>query len=375
MDFAFSPRQIEIRTLVEDIAARNCTDAQEHTRDVLGAFPEELYAELAKTGLLTLWMEAADGRGMLNGCVLSETMGRFSATGSSLIFVSGISAALIARGGSPVAEHLLSGLQAGSLKLAFGLTEFTAGSDAGSLTTVATWDGNDYLVNGEKRYATGAREADYILTVVRTTENSGPRPGLSILAVPTSAAGVQVTPLNKIGGNAHASCTVRFDQVRVPANHLIGREDNAWSVLYLGALIERMAVAASAVGMAQRAYEEAVGYLSERHSGSRVVTGYQAIQHQLVDLAMRIQAMRSTAYYAAWLADTGVDATAEINMAKVFCVEGAAHVIIEAFRLCGGVSYLVDSVLYRLWREASLGYFAGGTLEIARNAASRRLGF
>jgi acyl-CoA dehydrogenase len=375
MDFSLSPRQIEIQNLVEGIAARNCTEAIEHARDLSGAFPEELYAELARTGLLTLWMEAATGQGMLDGCVLSETMGRFSATGSSLIFVSGISAALIARGGSPIANRLLSGLQSGSLKLAFGLTESSAGSDANALATVAARDGSVYLVNGEKRYTTGAREADYILTVVRTTEGSGQRPGLSILAVPTAADGIAVSPLDKIGGNAHASCTVRFDQVRVPADHLIGLEDNAWSVLYLGALIERMAVAASAVGMAQRAYDEAVRYLSERHSGGQAVTGYQAIQHQLVDLAMRIQAMRSTAYYAAWFADTGADATAEINMAKIFCVEGSAHVITEALRLCGGVSYLTDSVLYRLWREASLGYFAGGTTEIARNAAARRLGF
>jgi acyl-CoA dehydrogenase len=375
MDFSPSDRQLEIRASVEEIAARYCTPNQEYERDLSGAFPDELYSALAKAGLLTLWKEAASGQGMLDGCILSEAMGRFSATGSSLIFVSGISAALIARGGSPLADTLLGGLQAGSVKLAFGLTECSAGSDANALATVANRDGHDYIINGEKRFTTGARNADYVLTVVRTPGGSGQRPGLSILAVPTSANGLQITPMNKIGGNAHASCSVTFDKVRVPIDHLIGREDNAWSVLYLGALIERLAVAASAVGMAQRAYDEAVAYLSGRQSGGHAVTGYQTIQHQLVDLAMRLQAMRNTAYYAAWFADTGADATAEINMAKVFCVSGATHVITEAFRLCGGVSYLADSVLYRLWREASLGYFAGGTLEIARNAASRRLGF
>ncbi len=375
MDFAPTQRQQDIRQLVGEIAARHCAEPQERARDLSGEFPDGLYTELAQAGLLTLWKQAAAGKGMLDGCILSEAMGQHSATGSSLIFVSGISAALIARGGSPIAGELLKGLESGALKLAFGLTENSAGSDANALTTKATRDGGDYLVNGEKRYTTGARDADYILAVVRTTEQSGQRPGLSILAVPTKSAGLHIAPMDKIAGNSHASCTVRFDQVRVPADHLIGQEDNAWSVLYLGALIERMAVAASAVGMAQRAYDEAVRYLSGRESGGRIVTGYQTIQHHLVDLAMRIQAMRSSAYYAAWFADTGADATAEINMAKIFCVEGAAHVITEAFRLCGGVSYLADSVLYRLWREASLGYFAGGTTEIARNAAARRLGF
>lgn len=375
MDFSLTQCQQDIRQMVGEIASRHCTDAQECARDTTGSFPDGLYAELAQTGLLTLWKEAAAGVGMLDGCVLSEAMGRYSATGSSLIFVSGISAALIARGGSPIADKLLGGLEAGSLKLAFGLTECSAGSDATALSTTAVRDGTDYLIEGEKRYTTGARDADYILAVVRTGEHSGLRPGLSIVAVPTAATGVHITQLDKIAGNGHASCTVRFNQVRVSADHLIGREDHAWSVLYLGALIERMAVAASAVGMAQRAYDEAISYLSQRQSGGRAVTGYQAIQHQLVDLAMQIQAMRSTAYYAAWFADTGADATAEINMAKVFCVEGAARVITEAFRLCGGVSYLADSTLYRLWREASLGYFAGGTTEIARNAAARRLGF
>lgn len=375
MDFTPSSKQVEIREAVSAIAARHCANDQERERDISGKFPDALYAELAGAGLLTLWRKAAEGPGMVNGCTLSESMGYHSATASSLIFVSGISAALIARGGSPISALLLDGLETGSIKLAFGLTESSAGSDASALSTYARLEGGAFIINGEKRYTTGARDADYILAVVKTGYSAEPRPGLSIIAVPTAAAGVTIEPMDKIGGNAHASCAVRFANVSVNTDNLIGQADNAWGVLYLGALIERLSVAASAVGMAQRAYDEAVGYLQGRISGGQPVTSYQAIQHQLVDLAMEIQAMRNTAYYAAWLADTGADATAEINMAKIFCVETAGNVITEAFRLCGGVSYLAESTLFRLWREASLGYFAGGTSEVARNAAARRLGF
>jgi alkylation response protein AidB-like acyl-CoA dehydrogenase len=374
MDFTPTDKQRDIRDAVKAIAARHCSDEQERLRDADGHFPEDLYRDLAQSGLLTLWQHPASGRGMLDGCVLSEALGEASATASSLIFVSGISAALITRGGSSVAATLVSGLEAGNIKLAFGLTESSAGSDANALGTYAETVGGNFVINGEKRYTTGAREADFILAVVRTGDRTRARPGLSIIAVPGSSKGLRVEPLNKIGGNAHASCSVLLDNVTVPVENLIGQEDNAWSVLYLGALIERMAVAASAVGMAQRAYDEAVLYLRDRHSGGQAVTSYQAVQHQLVDMAMQIQAMRSTAYFAAWRFDAGEDASAAINMAKVFCVETSGNVITQAFRLCGGVSYLADSTLFRLWREASLGYFAGGTTEIARNAAARGLG-
>jgi alkylation response protein AidB-like acyl-CoA dehydrogenase len=374
MDFTPTDSQREIRAKVQAIAADHCSDEQERTRDLDGCFPDGLYRDLARSGLLTLWRHPASGTGMLDGCVLSEALGEVSATASSLIFVSGISAALITRGGSPIADTLLAGLETGDIKLAFGLTESSAGSDANALGSYAEAVGANFVINGEKRYTTGAREADFILAVCRTGDRSRARPGLSIIAVPGSSKGLTVEPLNKIAGNAHASCSVRLDNVTVPVEHLIGQEDNAWSVLYLGALIERMAVAASAVGMAQRAFDEAVLYLRDRHSGGQAVTSYQAVQHQLVDMAMQIQAMRSTAYFAAWRFDAGEDASAAINMAKVFCVETAGKVITEAFRLCGGISYLADSTLFRLWREASLGYFAGGTTEIARNAAVRGLG-
>jgi alkylation response protein AidB-like acyl-CoA dehydrogenase len=375
MDFTPTQIQREIRDRVKQIAEKHCSAEQERSRDADGLFPDGLYHDLAQSGLLTSWRRAASGSGMLDGCMLSEALGEVSATASSLIFVSGISAALIERGGSPIAAKLLSGLESGSLKLAFGLTEASSGSDAAALTTYAESCADGYRINGQKKYTTGAREADFILTVAQTGDRLRKRPGLSLIAVPGDAKGLRVEPIDKLGGNAHASCNVFFDNVEVPAEHLIGQEDNAWSVLYLGALIERMAVAASAVGMAQRAYNEALAYLRGRNSGGQAVTAYQTIQHQLVDLAMRIQAMRSTAYHAASTYDSGKDATAEINMAKIFCVEGASHVITETFRLCGGVSYEADSTLFRLWREASLGFFAGGTTEIARNAAARHLGF
>ena len=117
MDFTLTDRQREIREKVDTIAARNCSEIQERARDAEGNFPDGLYRDLAESGLLTLWRYPASGKGMLDGCVLSEAIGEVSATASSLIFVSGISAALIERGGSPIAEALLNGLETGRVKL------------------------------------------------------------------------------------------------------------------------------------------------------------------------------------------------------------------------------------------------------------------
>ena len=124
-------------------------------------------------------------------------------------------------------------------------------------------------------------------------------------------------PLDKISGNSHASCNLTFKDVVVPAENLIGPEDNAWGILYMGGLIERLSVAASAIGIAQRAYEETVSYLRQRQSGGQSVTEYQVIQHQLVNMAMKLNAMRSTTYYAAWKADSGADATADLSLIHI----------------------------------------------------------
>ena len=137
VDFALTPKQIEIQNQVADIAAGYCSEEQERTADKTGDFQEDVFQALAKCGLLTLWRGAATAKGgMLDGCILSESMANASASAASLIFVSGISAAIIERGGGPLADKLLSGLETGKLKLAFGLTESSAGSDVTALTTI-----------------------------------------------------------------------------------------------------------------------------------------------------------------------------------------------------------------------------------------------
>ena len=375
VDFALTPKQIEIQNQVADIAAGYCSEEQERTADKTGDFQEDVFQALAKCGLLTLWRGAAQGKGgMLDGCILSEAMAKSSASAASLVFVSGISAAIMERGGGPLADQLLSGLETGKLKFAFGLTESSAGSDVTALTTYAENRNGSFIINGAKRFTSGAREADYILTVARSGDRDRKRPGLSIIAVPANSEGLTIEPLDKISGNSHACCNLTFKDLVVSAENLIGPEDNAWGILYMGGLIDRLSVAASAIGIAQRAYEETVSYLRQRQSAGRSVTDYQAIQHQLVNMAMKLNAMRSTAYHAAWKADSGADATADINMAKIFCVETGNQIITDAFRLYGGTSYLNEATLYRLWRDSSLGFFAGGTVEIARNAAAKGLG-
>ncbi len=376
MDFQLSSAQTDVTNAANTLCAKHCTVEQERERDLTGQFPEALYRDMATSHLLSVWPDAATNNEYLTACSMNEALARYSSTAASIAFVSGVCAAIISAGRGPEADNLLEGMQRGELVLAFGMTESTAGSDPSLISTTAERNGNsEFTINGQKHYTTGAREADYILTVVRSGEGGHGHAGVSVIAVPRLSKGLTVEPMEKIAGNAHASCIVTFDNVSVSDRYLIGTDGGAWKLLFLGSFVERLAVASSAVGMAQQALDEISAYLRERKSGGQPVSSYQAIQHQLVDLNIRLSAMRALLYQAAWKAGNGLDAVADINMAKVYCVENCHRITTEAMRLQGASAYLKGSTIHRLCRESTLGFYAAGTNEIARNTAAKALNF
>jgi alkylation response protein AidB-like acyl-CoA dehydrogenase len=373
MNFNHSVEQINIEAQVQAICDQYCTDAHEAELDKTGCFPHDVFQALAQNGLLAIWPTAAKGSGFLAGCTLNETLSRHSSIASSIAFVNGICGAMLAAGGGNIAGVLLEKLQTGNINLAFALTENTSGSDPRNISTTGTPEGSDFIIDGHKKFTTGAREADYILTVVRTGDSETAGPGMSILAIQRDSPGIIVTPMNKIAGNAHASCEIQFNRVRVPQENLIGKENGALKILFLGSLVERLAVAASMLGCVKQAIDHIVSYLAERKSGGKSVSSHAVIKHQLADLITRYNAMRLMVYHAAWKADSGQDAVAEINMAKNFSVETGHQIVTEALRLAGGNSYLQEAYLYRLWRESTLGFYAGGTSEIIQNTIAKSL--
>jgi alkylation response protein AidB-like acyl-CoA dehydrogenase len=307
--------------------------------------------------------------------IINEILSGRSDAAGNILFVNLIGATLIALAGNPGQQQaLVPAVAAGQLRLAFALSEPEAGSDANAIRTTAESSGDDDVLNGTKLYTTGALQADYILTVALTDPAHGARGGASIFLVPREAPGLRIEPLDKIAGNAVPSCRVVYDGVTVGPEALLGERNRAWGHLMVGAGFERVLVAASCLGRATLVVEEILAFVRERRQFGQPIGHFQAIQHQLADMATDIEAMRWLVYHAAWKMDRGQPPVREISMAKLFCAERLNEIVNRGMRLLGGRAYLREHSMERHLRESFLGLYAGGTVEIQRNLIARQLG-
>ncbi len=350
--------------------------------DRASEFPHELYTAMADAGLLRVTIPATyggEGGDLFDMVLVTEELSKHSGTAVNLYAVNTVFAGtlLLLAGTDEQKGEFLPRLGAGRCKLAFALTEPGAGSDAGAIVSTAAADGDDFVLEGTKHYTTGASVADFILTVVKTRPEEKASRGSTIFLVPRDAPGLDVHPMEKIAGNAFATCEVRYRNVRVQASRILGGPQalhRGWRQLMLNANVERLAIAASCLGLAQTLYGEARAHALRREQFGRPIVGFQAIQHALVDMATEIEAMRWLTYHAAWLAARGKNCAAEVSMAKLYGAEKVNALALQAMKILGGKAYLASCPLQRYQREALLSLYAGGTAEIQKNLIGRFLG-
>jgi alkylation response protein AidB-like acyl-CoA dehydrogenase len=378
VDFGLGQRERDLADRVEQVCRTHCSAAQESRRDASSDFPAELYQALGSAGVLGYTLPAEYGGhdgGFLDRCVITETLGSFSTTAVSMYFVANICATMIAEAGTDAQRiRLLHALAAGKLRLAFALTEPSAGSDAGAIAARAIPDGDHVVIEGTKLFTTGAQNADYILTVARTSPEQKASRGSSIFLVSAGSPGLRIESLPKIASTSHATCQVRYESVRVPREALLGQWDGAWPLLIHGSAVERLCIAAWLCGMTRTVIDDLIQFARHRVQFGQAISGFQAVQHQIADLATQAQAMRWLTYHAAWQADQQPPAALAINMAKAFNTETAHRIVTTAMRLTGGRAFFTDNALPRLLRESTFAFYAGGTLELQRNVIARELG-
>jgi butyryl-CoA dehydrogenase len=376
MNLALSPVQRELAARCHAYGARLCSDSQEQLRDQSDKFPIDLYRGLTEFGLLTHLLPEPFGGGgsFLDRVLIAEALGRYSSSAVSLVFVNDVCASILAGGNTNIARQLLSELAHGEVSFAFALTEPDAGSDAGAIATIATEEPpGHYRLDGVKTFTTGARDADYLLVVARTDLTAPPARGTTVLLIPAETPGLQVKVLPKLANRGHASCEVELDSVRVDTAHVVGRPNEGWPLLVRGSLVERLTIAGWLSGLSARAVDDLVAYSLERIQFGQPVFEFQAIQHQLAGLVTAVESIRALCYSCAWKVDAGDDAQTAAAMAKLHATETALQVIAEAMRLYGGVGYLTNRPISRIWREAALAFYAGGTSEVQRNLIARGL--
>lgn len=272
-----------------------------------------------------------------------------------------------------IKQEVLPDLAAGKCWLAFALSENGSGSDAASLRTRAEASGDDFVINGTKMWITGAMQAKYILTAVRTDRDAKKHDGISLFLVPTTSAGLKVSPIDLLGGHAIRTCEVNYEDVRVSRDRMVGDLHVGWKRLLTVLAKERVALASICVGAAQAACDLAREYAIERRQFDQSIYDFQAISHMLVDMQTQVDAARMMAYRAARLLASGVPCEAEASQAKYYAADAYVRVSTDGLQIMGANGYAMEYAMQRHYRESKLFQIFGGTNQVQRNIVARVL--
>jgi acyl-CoA dehydrogenase len=316
-----------------------------------------------------------DGREVsaLDLCLMRQGLARTSTAAETALAMQGLGAyPIFVSGNSEIRKRWIPGIVGGQLVPAFALTELGAGSDAGHLSLAAERDGNGYRLNGEKAYISNAPEADVYTVFARTTIDAGSR-GITAFAVPADAPGLKGRSIAML--SPHPVGMLEFDGVEVGPDLMIGEPDQGFGVAMQTLDLFRPSVGAFAVGMAEAALDLALDHARKREAFGKPIAGFQAVSHQLADMAVRIDAARLLVYRAAQAHDRGNhdSNTGMAAAAKLYATETAQFVVDAAIQIHGARGLEVTHPLAHLYQEVRAPRIYEGTSEIQRNIISREL--
>jgi len=266
-------------------------------------------------------------------------------------------------------KELLPKIAEGKLKFSLALTEPAGGTDIlGAISTYADSDGDDFVINGQKIYITGAHVADY-LTTVGITDRDNPKRSraLSIILVPADSPGIDIRLIPKVSSHCCGSCEVFYDNVRVPKTNLLGTLNNGWYDV-LGTLNpERIGVAMISVGLAEKVFEECLAYSKQREAFGKPIGQFQIIQHYLADMAVGIENARNLVYKCAWLCDAGKPYHVEATMAGLYASQMALDAATVGMEIFGGYGVTMEADIQRYWRDSQQMVFSPISNEMSKN--------
>lgn len=345
-------------------------------------YPAEVMKKLGAMGMMGLTVEERHGGAGIDiyatMAVIEEIAKRSVAVACPYIMAVCYAGMNLGESGSPAQKRdLLPKVAAGDLLFAYGLSEPNVGGDLAAVETTARREGEEIVINGAKRWCTGAHIADYIFCLLRSGPKEEKYKNLSIVLVPPTLPGIAITPLGHLGIRGVETKDVTFDDVRVPAANILGGEemwDKGWQQLAGRALeVEKLELSACALGLAEAAVADAWAYAEEREQFGRAIAGHQAVRHMLAEARTRVRAMRLMLYSAAWLADQGRPCSVETSMAKLFCCEGAAEVTQTCMRVTGAYGLSDEMDMERYVRDAISLPIVGGSSNMQKNNIANRL--
>jgi len=377
MDFRFNDEQRIWHETVHNFMDKEV--GREYTRehDASREFPWEVYKKMGAQGWLGLLLPEADGgveADPIMFAIFCEAIGKYSLDTAACMMTSMFTATNFSAHGTPAQKlKYLPPFLRGEKTFSIGMTEPQSGSDAAAVRTKAVLDGDEWVLNGNKTFISGAHlSGGTIVLLARTGEDR--YKGLSLFILPNDTKGLTITKLNTIVRRSLGTTQLYLDNVRIPKDNLLGEEGKGWT--YIGEHLEheRLSLAASYVGNAQMALDDTINYTKQRKAFGKSLSDFQVIKHRMAEDAIAVEAARLLTYSAAAKMARGESAVKEVSMAKVFAVDTLFKTAFNGMQAMGGYSQLPEMDMERYMREAKHGMVGGGANEIQKSIIAKLMG-
>jgi len=379
VDFALTEEQEDFVDAIRRYCDHECGTPDQRERLTEGyaeSHNETIYKEMAElgwTGLTIPEEYGGSGGTMLDACIFMEETSRALAPIGGYATTLIVAGATLRFGSDEQKQEILGGIAEGAVE-AIAMTEPDAGSDVGSLKTQAEAVDGGFLLNGQKVFCSNAHIADHVLVVCRTSRAADKHDGLSMIWIPRDADGLEVVPIDTMGGRdtSHLYLT----DVEVSADAVLGEVDRGWPQLMAGLNVERLILAATQLGFAERVFDDVIVYVKERKQFGKPIGSFQSMQHKIADMATDIEAARLMTRWVATLVDEDPDETLprEASMVKLFVTEIARKAALNGMQMMGGYGYASEYDMERLVRSTLVSTIYGGTSEIQRNIIAKTFG-
>ena len=364
----------EIREFIEAEIAPHAREIEENNR-----YPRDLIRKMGEAGYLAVFHPpeyGGSGKGLSTEIIVCEELSAVSPAMDMgrMASVTLYGAPLRRFSTEEQKQKYLVPVIRGEKIGAIGITEPDVGSDTAGMKTRAVKEGDEYIINGEKKFITNGSQADYICLFAITNPDVHPKDGMSGFIFPTDTKGFSVVEDIRMMGMSGARVSrLKFEDCRVPAENLVGEENKGFRVLMDELDSERTAIAAEAVGYCRVPYEEAVKWSCERIQFDRPIRYFEGVSFKIAEMATKIEAARLLVLKAARMYDRGMKITKEAAMAKIFATEAAVDVANTALQVLGGNGYTKDYSVEQFLRDARIMMIGGGTAEILRFLIQREI--
>ncbi|MDY6855461.1 MAG: acyl-CoA dehydrogenase family protein [Thermodesulfobacteriota bacterium] len=378
MDFKFTEEQEILRKSVRDFMDKECPREYIRELDDKEEFPSGLYKKMAELGWFGLpFSEEYGGSncGAVDFIIIGEELCRLSyeiGAGYGMPVFNALT--LVHHGTEEQKKKYIPRVINGEIMWSICLTEPNAGSDVASLVTSAVPQGDEFIVNGQKVFITGADVADIMTIALRTDKDLPRHKGISMFLLDPKSPGISIRVIETLGRRIIHPTEIFFDDVKVPKENLIGELNGGWDVLMSGLELERLFACAGYIGNAQTVVDDALEHAKQRIQFGRPIGTFQAIGHMLADMQTQVDAARLLTYRAAWMIDQGIPCMREVSMAKLYGSETLAKLTNQGMQIMGGYGYSMEYDMQRYFRDARIVTVSAGSSQMQRTIIARTMG-